>query len=74
VTVGDGAGTGAGTLVRQDVPAGAMALSAGPQRVIEDWAQQRRAGTAQAAAAEAARAAGVLVVGESAGAPTPDER
>jgi bifunctional UDP-N-acetylglucosamine pyrophosphorylase/glucosamine-1-phosphate N-acetyltransferase len=64
VTVGDGAGTGAGTLVRQDVPPGAMALSAGPQRVIEGWTQQRRAGTAQAAAAEAADAAGVLVVGQ----------
>ena len=58
VTVGDGAGTGAGTLVRQDVPPGGMAISAGPQRVIEGWAQARRAGTKQAEAAEAATAAG----------------
>jgi bifunctional UDP-N-acetylglucosamine pyrophosphorylase/glucosamine-1-phosphate N-acetyltransferase len=65
VTVGDGAGTGAGTLVRQDVPPGGMALSQGPQRVIEGWAQAKRAGTPQAAAAEAATAAGVLT--------TPDE-
>jgi bifunctional UDP-N-acetylglucosamine pyrophosphorylase/glucosamine-1-phosphate N-acetyltransferase len=74
VTVGDGAGTGAGTLVREDVPPGAMALSAGPQRLLEGWAQERRAGTAQAAAAEAARAAGVLVVGRPDAAGTPDER
>lgn len=73
VTVGDGAGTGAGTLVRQDVPPGALALSAGPQRVVEGWAQQRRAGTAQAAAAEAAHAAGVLVMGQQAATETPDE-
>ncbi|HVX55463.1 bifunctional UDP-N-acetylglucosamine diphosphorylase/glucosamine-1-phosphate N-acetyltransferase GlmU [Nocardioides sp.] len=73
VTVGDGAGTGAGTLVREDVPPGAMALSAGPQRLLEGWAQERRAGTAQAAAAEAARAAGVLVVGRPDAAGTPDE-
>lgn len=54
VVVGDGAGTGAGTVVRQDVPPGALAVSAGPQRNIEGWAQAKRAGTAQAAAAEAA--------------------
>jgi bifunctional UDP-N-acetylglucosamine pyrophosphorylase/glucosamine-1-phosphate N-acetyltransferase len=60
VTVGDGAGTGAGALVREDVPPGGMAVSAGPQRVIEGWAQKRRPGTAQAAAAEAATTAGVL--------------
>lgn len=63
VTVGDGAGTGAGTLVRKDVPPGAMALSAGPQRLIEGWAQSHRAGTPQASAAQAATAAGVLIVG-----------
>ncbi|MEP9381757.1 bifunctional UDP-N-acetylglucosamine diphosphorylase/glucosamine-1-phosphate N-acetyltransferase GlmU [Nocardioides sp. KR10-350] len=54
VDVGDGAGTGAGAVVRQDVPPGGLALSAGPQRVIESWAQAKRAGTPQAAAAEAA--------------------
>lgn len=75
VTVGDGAGTGAGTLVRSDVPAGAMALSAGPQRVIEHWAQSRRPGSKQADAAEAAQAAGVPVVrttDEREAAPNPD--
>ena len=54
VTVGDGASTGAGTVVREDVPAGGLALSAGPQRVIEGWAQAKRPGTQQAEAAAAA--------------------
>ncbi len=58
VTIGDGASTGGGTVVRGDVPAGALALSAGPMRVIEQWAQERRAGTAQAEAAQRAQPSG----------------
>ena len=54
VTIGDGAATGGGTVVRGEVPPGALAVSAGPLRVIEGWAARRRPGTAQAAAAEAA--------------------
>ncbi|HEY6935055.1 MAG TPA: bifunctional UDP-N-acetylglucosamine diphosphorylase/glucosamine-1-phosphate N-acetyltransferase GlmU [Marmoricola sp.] len=54
VAIGDGAGTGGGTVVREDVPAGALAVSAGPQRNVEGWAQRRRPGTKQAEAAEAA--------------------
>ncbi|MEO5709823.1 MAG: bifunctional UDP-N-acetylglucosamine diphosphorylase/glucosamine-1-phosphate N-acetyltransferase GlmU [Nocardioidaceae bacterium] len=54
VTVGDGAATGAGTVVRRDVPAGALAVSAGPQRTIPDWTLRKRAGTPMAAAAAAA--------------------
>jgi bifunctional UDP-N-acetylglucosamine pyrophosphorylase/glucosamine-1-phosphate N-acetyltransferase len=54
VTVGDGAATGAGTVVRRDVPPGALAVSAGAQRVIPDWTLRKRAGTPMAAAAEAA--------------------
>lgn len=54
VTIGDGAGTGGGTVVRDDVPPGALAVSAGPQRNVEGWAQRRRPDTAQAQAAEAA--------------------
>ena len=55
VTIGDGAGTAGGTVVRRDVPPGALAVSSGPQRNLEGWAQSRRAGTAQAEAARAAR-------------------
>src|SRR3954468_17871903 len=56
VTIGDGAFTGAGSTIRDDVPPGALAVSAGPMRIIEGWAQAKRAGTPQAAAAEAAAA------------------
>lgn len=56
VTIGDGAGTAGGTVVRRDVPAGALAVSSGPQRNLEGWTLRRRAGTAQAEAAEAAGA------------------
>ena len=54
VTIGDGAGTAGGTVVRRDVPPGALAVSSGPQRNIPGWVQRRRTGTAQAEAAEAA--------------------
>ncbi|MGE2815378.1 bifunctional UDP-N-acetylglucosamine diphosphorylase/glucosamine-1-phosphate N-acetyltransferase GlmU [Mycobacterium heidelbergense] len=57
VTVGDGAYTGAGTVVRDDVPPGALAVSAGPQRNIENWVQRKRPGSAAAQAAEAAEKA-----------------
>jgi bifunctional UDP-N-acetylglucosamine pyrophosphorylase/glucosamine-1-phosphate N-acetyltransferase len=56
VTVGDGAYTGAGTVVRDNVPPGALAVSAGPQRNIEGWVQRKRPGSAPAQAAEAASA------------------
>ncbi|HEX4559986.1 MAG TPA: bifunctional UDP-N-acetylglucosamine diphosphorylase/glucosamine-1-phosphate N-acetyltransferase GlmU [Mycobacterium sp.] len=55
VTVGDGAYTGAGTVVRDDVPPGALAVSAGPQRNIEGWVEQKRPGSAAAEAARKAR-------------------
>jgi bifunctional UDP-N-acetylglucosamine pyrophosphorylase/glucosamine-1-phosphate N-acetyltransferase len=54
VTIGDGAYTGGGTVVREDVPPGALAISAGPQRTMEGWVPANRAGTAAAGAAEAA--------------------
>ncbi|WP_331713797.1 bifunctional UDP-N-acetylglucosamine diphosphorylase/glucosamine-1-phosphate N-acetyltransferase GlmU [Nocardioides scoriae] len=57
VTVGDGAATGAGSVIREDVPAGALAVTAGPQRTISGWVLRRREGTAQADAARAAGAA-----------------
>ena len=64
MTIGDGASTGGGTVVRGDVPPGALAVSAGPMRVIEGWALQRRAGTAQAEAAEAAGASAARTPGD----------
>ena len=57
VTVGDGAYTGAGTVVREDVPPGALAVSGGQQRNIEGWVERKRPGSAAAQAAEQARAA-----------------
>ena len=42
VTVGAGAYVGTGTTVRQDVPSGALAVSAGPLRVIEGWVERKR--------------------------------
>jgi bifunctional UDP-N-acetylglucosamine pyrophosphorylase / glucosamine-1-phosphate N-acetyltransferase len=41
VTIGAGAYVGSGTTVREDVPAGALAVSAGKQRVIENWVVER---------------------------------
>jgi bifunctional UDP-N-acetylglucosamine pyrophosphorylase/glucosamine-1-phosphate N-acetyltransferase len=57
VTVGDGAYTGAGTVVREDVPPGALAVSGGQQRNIEGWVARKRPGSAAAEAAEKAGAA-----------------
>lgn len=55
VEVGDGAGTAGGTVVRRNVPAGALAVSSSPQRNLEGWTESKRAGTAQAEAARTAR-------------------
>ena len=55
VEIGDGAGTAGGTVVRRNVPSGALAVSSGPQRNLEGWTESRRAGTAQADAARTAR-------------------
>jgi bifunctional UDP-N-acetylglucosamine pyrophosphorylase / glucosamine-1-phosphate N-acetyltransferase len=54
VSVGDGAYTGAGTVVRDDVPPGALAVSSGTQRTIEGWVVRKRPGTAAAEAASRA--------------------
>ncbi len=66
VEVGDGAYTGAGTVVRRNVPPGALSVSGGPQRTFEGWVEQRRPGTAAAAAAAAARADRAAAAGEGA--------
>ena len=57
VELGDGAATGAGTVVRRNVPPGALAVSSGPQRHIEDWVGRKRPGSASDRAASEARAA-----------------
>ena len=57
VAVGDGAYTAAGSVITDDVPAGALAVARGLQRTVVGWVERRRAGTAPARAAAAARAA-----------------
>ena len=42
VTVKKGAYVGSGTTVREDVPAGALAVSAGKQRNIDGWVAERK--------------------------------
>ena len=54
VRIGDGAYSGAGAVIREDVPPGTLAVSAPPQRNIEGWAIRRRPGTPAAEAAQAA--------------------
>jgi bifunctional UDP-N-acetylglucosamine pyrophosphorylase/glucosamine-1-phosphate N-acetyltransferase len=57
VEVGDGAVTGAGTVVRRNVPPGALAVSTGPQRNLEEWVARKRPGTPADQAANRAKAA-----------------
>jgi bifunctional UDP-N-acetylglucosamine pyrophosphorylase / glucosamine-1-phosphate N-acetyltransferase len=47
VTVGRGAYVGTGTTVRESVPSGALAVSAGKQRNIEGWVERKRGGDAK---------------------------
>jgi bifunctional UDP-N-acetylglucosamine pyrophosphorylase/glucosamine-1-phosphate N-acetyltransferase len=42
VTVGRGAYVGTGTTIRENVPGGALAVSAGKQRNIEGWVERKR--------------------------------
>ncbi len=54
VTIGDGAYSGAGTVIRKDVPPGALAINVAPQRNMDGWVAANRKGTKAAKAAEAA--------------------
>ncbi len=54
VTIGDGAASGAGAVIRRNVPPGALAVSGGPQRNLEGWVLSKRAGTPAAKAAQTA--------------------
>jgi len=42
VTIGRGAYVGTGTTIREDVPAGALAVSAGKQRNIDGWVEKKK--------------------------------
>jgi bifunctional UDP-N-acetylglucosamine pyrophosphorylase / glucosamine-1-phosphate N-acetyltransferase len=64
VTIGDGVVTGGGTVVRHDVPPGALAVNDTGQRVIEGWVLRRRPGSP---GAEAARQAGDRHHGDAVG-------
>ncbi len=54
VVIGDGAYTGAGSVIRRDVPPGALGVSGSPQRAVERWVLLRRPGTGSAEAATTA--------------------
>jgi bifunctional UDP-N-acetylglucosamine pyrophosphorylase/glucosamine-1-phosphate N-acetyltransferase len=58
VTIGDGAYTAAGSVITDDVPAGAMAVGRAKQRNVLGWVLRKRKGSASADAAERASGRG----------------
>ena len=65
VHIADGAYVAAGSTITGDVGPGELAVSRGQQRNVRGWVARKRAGTATAAAAEAAQA-GTTIEGERA--------
>jgi len=49
VTIGKGAYVGSGSTIRENVPAGSLAVSAGKQRNLEGWVSKKAAGKRQKA-------------------------
>jgi bifunctional UDP-N-acetylglucosamine pyrophosphorylase/glucosamine-1-phosphate N-acetyltransferase len=54
VSVGDGAYTAAGSVITEDVPAGAIGVARSKQRNVLGWVMRKRSGTKSAKAAEQA--------------------
>jgi bifunctional UDP-N-acetylglucosamine pyrophosphorylase/glucosamine-1-phosphate N-acetyltransferase len=54
ITVGDGAYTAAGSVITEDVPAGAIGVGRSKQRNVLGWVMRKRSGTKSAKAAEQA--------------------
>jgi len=50
ITIGDGAYTAAGTVVRKDIASGELGMSVAPQRNLADWVIKNRPGTDSAKA------------------------
>ena len=72
VTVGDGAYTAAGSVITDDVPAGALGLGRSRQRNINGWVASRRPGSPAAQAAGAAVAAAAAAGPQGATAEDPE--
>ena len=53
VSIGDGAYTAAGSVITEDVPAGAIGVGRAKQRNVLDWVLRKRVGSKSAQAAEA---------------------
>lgn len=58
VAIGDGAYTAAGSVITEDVPAGAIGVGRAKQRNVIDWVLRKRAGSKSAQAAEARKKKG----------------
>jgi bifunctional UDP-N-acetylglucosamine pyrophosphorylase/glucosamine-1-phosphate N-acetyltransferase len=58
ISIGDGAYTAAGSVITEDVPAGAIGVGRAKQRNVLDWVLRKRAGSKSAQAAEARKKKG----------------